>query len=197
MANKIETVECLNMLCVAFPNYQPNVDATLALWKIVFEDMAGETLKAAVLQCLTQNRAFAPSAGEIRAAAMELHAKASGIPDAYFAYDEVCKMPADMKLKRAVEEDGKWFMDVHELVFTHPLVEKVARLMGWPKTFPTDMPAADRSQFVKAYDAELVRYMADAGRLPAVQKYIEDKGADLRGNAPALMSAITKKLTAG
>lgn len=197
MANQLEMVECLNMLCVAFPNYQPNVESILALWKTIFFDMQGETLKAAILVCLTEKRAFAPSAGEIRTAAMELHARASGIPDAYTAYAETVAMPADMTLTRAVKEGGQWYIDKHPLVFTHPIVEKTARLMGWPKTFPTDMPAADRSQFVKAYDLELSLYMADHGRLPAIQQYIESKRPELQGNAPALVAGITKKLTAG
>ena len=196
MATPLDIASSINALKTAFPNYQPDIMATADLWKTIFADMDGETLKTAVLVCLTEKRAFAPSAGEIRVAALDLHAKASGIPDAYFAYDEVCKMPGNMIHKNLISIDGVPYIEERELKFSHPLIEKVARLMGWPKTFPTDMPAADRSQFVKAYEAEVGRYVADAGMLPAVQHYIEAKSETMRGNAPALMGSLIKKLGA-
>jgi hypothetical protein len=93
----IEITQGINLLKVAFPNYQPDVKGTAELWTAVLGDLPGETLKAAILQCLTEHgRAFAPSIGEIRGAALRLNAKASGIPEAWQAYEEVRKMSADM-----------------------------------------------------------------------------------------------------
>lgn len=199
MPNANEIAACINMLKVAFPNYQPDITATADLWKAVFSDMDGAALKSAVLVCLTEKRAFAPSVGEIRAAALDLHARAAGIPDAWAAYDEVCKMPASMERSDLIVENGKNIIEYTPLKFSHPIVEQTARHLGWPKSFPTDNPGVDRGQFSKAYTDEVGRVMSDAGRLPIIQKYIESKRAELRGGAPALSTTagLTKKLTGG
>jgi hypothetical protein len=183
------------MLIIAFPNFNPKMDATFELWETIFDDMPGQTLKAAIMQCLVEpNRAFAPSIGEIRGTALRLNAKASGIPEAWQAYEEVRKMPKNMQSCQVVEENGQNFIEYRELKFSHQLVAQVADLVGWPDAFPTDMPAADRSQFIKAYEAELGRVMEDAGRLKLVSDYISQRRSVLGGDALAIAAKITKRL---
>lgn len=198
MAKLTEIAACVNMLKVSFPNYQPDVKATCDLWELAFSDMEGETLKASILACITEDRAFAPSVGEIRAAGMKLHAKASGIPDAYQAYDEVIKMPSSMERTEVMDDydpaTNTATINVYTLKFTHPLIESVARMIGWPDTFPTNMPGVDRAQFVKAYEAEFARVMADAGRLKFLNDYVESKRPELAGKMPALITQTAKRL---
>jgi hypothetical protein len=93
-----------------------------------------------------------------------------------------------------VEENGQNFIEYSELKFSHPLVARVAELVGWPRAFPTDMPSADRSQFIKAYEAELGRVMEDAGRLKLVSDYIDQRRVVLGGDALAIAAKITKQL---
>lgn len=197
MASQVEIIQCIDKLKSGYPNYQPDISKTADLWKELFVDVSGETLKSAILACMAESGDFAPSAGTIRGKAQELNARAAGIPDAYQAYDEVCRMPASMESLSVVVENGQNFIEHAPLKFTHPLVETVARLLGWPKDFPTDLPGVDRGQWVRAYDAELSRYMAEAGRHPALTDYIERKRADLEGKAPALLSGLTQQLTKG
>ena len=189
----------INALKVAFPNYNPDGVATATLWASVLADMPDNTLDAAILALITEKRQFAPSIGEIRAAAMDLHAKAAGIPDAYQAYEEVINMPASMQRKRAEEGPEGFVIHVADLVFTHPIVEATARRLGWPKQFPTENPGVDRGQFTKAYEAEIARTLSDSGRLPALQEYINERRAEFGiGAMPAIsdqIKGITKKLT--
>ena len=197
MASPVSIVQCIERLKLAYPNYQPDLKKTADLWEELFVDVPDDTLKAAIIAILAEPRAFAPSAGEVRGKAQELNARAAGIPDAYQAYDEVCKMPANMESLTVVEENGQNFIEHRPLKFSHPLVETVARLVGWPKSFPTDNPGVDRGQFRQAYDAELARYMQDTGRHPALVDYIERKHAELAGKAPAMITATVKQLTRG
>ena len=197
MATQVDLVQALDKLKSAYPNYQPDIALTLNLWKELFADIPGETLQAAILACLTEPRAFAPSAGEIRSKALELNARAAGIPDAYRAFEEVCNMPVNMVTATVISEDGKNVIEYRPLTFSHPLVETVARMIGWPTRFPTDNPGVDRGQFRQAYDAELARYMADAGRLPMLTGYIESKRPQLAGGAPMLAGTVVKRLADG
>ena len=184
----------------AYPNWSPDPDMTPEVWLEDLGDLASETLAAAVMACRVQpGRAFAPSTGEIRGAALELNARAAGIPDAYRAYEEVTQMPHSMERTEVTDEytdAGAVVVNVRVLKFSHPVVESVARMIGWPQSVPTDMPGVDRSQFTKAYDAEVARYMADAGRPAALTEYIESKRAQLSGGAPMLAGNAMRKLTA-
>lgn len=194
MLSPSEIILGIGMLKVAFPNYLPDMRPTAELWSSLLGDLPWETLQAAILQCLVEPRQFAPSIGEIRGAALKLNAKAAGIPDALQAYSEVCNMPGDMSKRRTFEEAGTYYVEVRELKFSHPLVEMVARMLGWPKSFPTDMPAADRSQFIKAYDAELSKQLDEAGRLKIVSDYIKKRRDLMGGDALALAANVTRQL---
>lgn len=199
MASRKGIIGGINALIVAFPNYNPELEKTAALWEKLLPDLDDEALEAGILSCLTEKRAFAPSVGEIRAAAVELHVRAAGIPDWPIAYEEVCKMPGSMEYMHVTDEydeDNRVIIDVHKLTFTHPVVEAVARQLGWPKSFPTDNPGVDRGQFRQAYEAEVSRVASNTARLPALQKYIDSKQAALQGGAPLLAAGLAKKLDA-
>jgi len=175
MASKSEIAEIQAVLMAAFPNYRPaDLVIVSQVWFEILQDLPGDLLRMAVLQYCGENHEFAPSAGTVREYAFRLRAKAAGIPGAYQAYLEVLEMPADQIKSYTGEENGQFVIYHQKVGFSHPLIERVARLLGWPKTFPSDNPAADRAQFLKAYEAEMERYLEDAARLPAVEKYIEE-----------------------
>lgn len=194
MAALSEIAQGINLLKIAFPNYQPDIKQTAELWTAVLGDLPGDTLKAAILECLVgANRQFAPTIGEIRGQALRLNAIAAGIPEGWTAFGEVCKMPRDMIDRELVIENGQNIILERELHFSHPLVEDVARKMGWPKSFPTDMPAADRAQFIKAYDAELFHALESAGRIKVVSDYIDSR-RQMGADGLSLTANLTKRL---
>jgi hypothetical protein len=194
MANQANIANMISMFCVTYPNYKiDNPKATATVLLTVLGDLPADTLQSAVLQLVSEpGRQFAPSVGEIRGAAMKLNALASGIPDALTAYGEVVRMPANMTRSNVVYEDGMNIIEYHKLEWSHSFVGTVAELIGWPKHFPTDEAGVDRAQWVRFYDAELNRVMAESGRLPVVKDYIASK-AGLKGLMPAL-GDVTKQL---
>jgi hypothetical protein len=197
MAKITDIANIIKGLKAFFPNYNPPDPGETAIMLMqILGDMPVETLQAAVVTLCAEGRQFAPSAGEIRQTALRLNAKAAGIPEAWQAFEEVCKMPADMTTRELIVEDGQNIILERKLKFSHPLVENTARLMGWPGSFPTDMPAADRSQFIKAYDAEFARVIGDAGRLKLVTEYIDKRRETMGSNALALTANVTKQLEA-
>jgi len=194
MAKITDISNLIAALKAFYPNYSPpDHGQTAVMLMQILGDLPAETLQAAVLKLCADNRAFAPSAGEIRYAALMLNAKAAGIPEAWQAFEETCKMPARMTKRWVTVEDGQTFINESPAKFSHPLVESVARMMGWPQTFPTDMPAADRSQFIKAYESELSRALDDAGRLKIVADYIDSR-RQMGADALALTAKLTKQL---
>jgi hypothetical protein len=197
MASLSEIAQGINLLKIAFPNYNPDAKATADLWVAGLGDLPGDTLKAAIAECLIDpRRQFAPSIGEIRGAALRLNAIAAGITEAWRAYEEVLNMPTTMVSRHVVEDEGNYVILEKALEFSHPLVESVARMMGWPGQFPTEMPAADRAQFLKAYEAELTRLMGDAGRLPVITAYIDDLRNNLGKESLPLITKTVRRLEA-
>lgn len=189
MASKLEIAQIISTAKAAYHNFQPDAK-TPEVWLALLGDLPGDTLKAALLACMTQaGRAFAPGIGEIRGAAYDLDARAAGIPDAYAAYEQAVRAPKNGWVygePEPVPDDpqGSWTIPKSLFKWSHPLVENVARLLGWPDRFPTDLPAADRAQFVKAYEMELARTMSVAHELPALREYVERKARELKGLPP-------------
>lgn len=194
MAKVSDIANIISGMRAVYPNYNPpDPQKTASMLMQLLGDLPAEALQAAVLSLCADSRQFAPSAGEIRQTALRLNAKAAGIPDAWQAFEEVCKMPADMIGRKFIQQDGQNVILEKSLEFSHPLVESVARTMGWPERFPTDMPAADRSQFIKAYESALSRALDDAGRLEVVAEYIDNR-RQMGCDALALVGNLTKKL---
>jgi len=194
MAKISDIANVISGLKAFYPNYNPpDPGQTAVMLMQIIGDLPVETLQAAVVTLCAENRQFAPSAGEIRQAALKLNARAAGIPEAWQAFEEVCRMPADRTSRELIQENGQNIILEKTLKFSHPLVESVAITMGWPHTFPTDLPAADRSQFIKAYESEMARVMGDAGRLKLVSDYI-DKRRELGADALSLTANLTKQL---
>ncbi len=196
MAKLTDIANVMAALKAYYPNYTPeDPQQTAVMLMQILGDLPVENLQAAVVQLCAEPRQFAPSAGEIRQTALRINARAAGIPESWQAFEEVSKMPGHMTKRELIVEDGQNVILERRLKFSHPLVESVARMMGWPDTFPTDLPAADRSQFIKAYEAEFTRALGDAGRLKLVSDYI-DKRRQVSGNSLALTAGITKQLEA-
>lgn len=180
------------MISAAYSNFAPN-EYTPKIFEQILGDLPDDLLEAAVMKCLGEPRAFAPAPGEIRETAIKLQAQAGGVPSAAEAYEEVANMPASMKRIAGYEWDeaaGKNWINEVNLTFSHPFVETIARRIGWPKSFPTDNPSADRAQFLRVYDSELTSSLRTEMQLPTVAQYIE------RNHAAALISGIAKQLEA-
>lgn len=164
-----EILDVLTMLGAAYPKFKMTPD-TVKAYSRLLQDIPIESLKAAALQCATSSEWF-PSVYELRRAAVDLRKKADGVPTAFEAWEALVNVTRNRRITTGLDENGYRVMR-YEYVWPHPIVERVAQLLGWPHQFPTDNVVADRAHFFKAYDDEVSKLMADAVMLPEVRAYI-------------------------
>jgi hypothetical protein len=176
MSSKTEMAQIVGMIGSAYPNFN-GAKETVAVYYELLNDLPLDLVRAATLQCCAEaGRKFAPSVGEIRGMAGELYRKAQGVPTALEAWDETCKAPKRGELIRAtdeVDENGNSFIERTKFVWSHPLVEKVARMLGFPNFPNLENLSTDRAHFFKQYELELSKYKGEAVELPEVTRYIE------------------------
>ena len=170
MASEHEITQILVMLAAAYPRYNLTKE-TVMVYVRLLSDLPAADLQAAALQCAV-SRDFFPSVHELRAAVNEINEHAAGIPSAYEAWEETSK--ALPPYSAAVElEDGTCAIEPVVHTWSHPVVEATARLLGWPSSFPGDVPGVDRAHFFKAYEDALSRARAGKLQLPEVAAYTE------------------------
>ncbi len=61
-------------------------------------------------------------------------------------------------------------------VWSHPLVERVVKQLGWRNLRMSEDQTADRARFVQAYEQLLARATTEEMLLPEVRGYIEARG---------------------
>jgi hypothetical protein len=194
MATLEQIHSTIKLLRAAFPRWTPETD-TAKSWAILLEDVNGEELQAAALHWITTNNSpWPPSISEIRATVSQLRRMAAGVPDAFKAWGELLDMPAEMERSEVTgerNEQGAMIINVMHLKFSHPLIEQVARDMGWPKSFPGDNPSTDRAHFIRAYNERLENMRVQDTMLPKVREFVENKRAQLE------MAQVAGKLSDG
>lgn len=179
MANQAEVSQVVAMIGSAYPNFSATKE-TVGVYFELLKDLPLDLLRASALRCCAEaGRKFAPSVGEIRGAAGEIGRIAEGIPSALEAWAEVNKAYYRDYRSCPLYADGQIFYeDPNPFKWSHPLVERVAKLMGWPKFPGNDNEAVDRAHFLKQYEIELQNKTAESVELPAVTGYIEARRND-------------------
>lgn len=172
MATRDDVKNILAYMALAFPNYHPDVTSapvnSVDVYRDLLGDLPADTLKTATQACCAQpGRQFAPSAGEIRGMAVQLHAQAAGLPSAGEAWAAVIgsfeRMPA-----------GNMAGGGHDNpILDLPLVVETVRQMGGYASIDYDNQMAERAHFLKIYQAAYDRELTSAAQLPATQQYIE------------------------
>lgn len=176
MASQSEMAQVVAVISSAYPNFAVTKE-TMQVYYDLLNDLPTDLLKAATLKCCAEaGRKFAPSVGEIRGAAAELHARAQGVPSVLEAWNEVCNAPKSGETRTVTDEytkTGAVIIDVKKYKWSHPLVQRVALMLGFPAFPATDNESVDRAHFFKQYEAELQRYNGEAVELPQVTRYLE------------------------
>ena len=177
MANKQEIFEILTILSAVYPRFSLTKEVVTA-YTMLLEDLDTESLRAAAKECATK-RTFFPSVHELRKTVVEMMRKGARIPTSFEAWNEVINAgPAVRRTAQLIEEgyEEKGYEIIEEkFCFSHPMVEKVARLLGWPSRFPGDNQMSDRSQFLKAYEQAVYDAMDYEITLPEVRDFIESQ----------------------
>jgi hypothetical protein len=171
MADLHDIAQIISVISEAYPNFKPS-ELTVEVYYQVLGDIPTEELKAATLHCISESgRKFAPSVGELRGAVNELRKYVSNVPSSYQAWQEV--------LQQLLENGG----DFGKPVWSHQLVEKAVRTIGWRNLRMSENQVADRARFVECYEQLCDRAQREDMLLPEVRGYIEANGALLM--APA------------
>jgi hypothetical protein len=172
MANDDEITRVLAMLNAAYPRFELT-EETITVYIRLLGDLSAEDLQMAAVQVASDNTFF-PSVHELRKAVVDLKRKSGNIPSSYEAWVEVSTNTKESWSAAAENEDGSYSIIEHTYTFSHPLVEKVAREMGWPDRFPGGVGErmADRSHFIKAYEAAVRDVVDYEMMLPEVREYI-------------------------
>lgn len=218
--NRDDAKQLIGMMMRGFPHWKPeDVAGTVDLWHELLQDMPAQQVKAAMLALISEpGRQFAPSIGEVRGKVVYLTARANGLPTAAEAWGEVMRGGGDFiycttgdELRRTVahmrETDDKNYWTAWQTLynhaatcqscgerrgFSHPLIEKIARALGWPEQFPGENIEADRAHFIRAFEIEAKRAADDAALPPVVTNYLR-LGQQPAQEIKALAERMTKK----
>ena len=161
MADEQEVAGIVAVLSAAYPNFKAT-EYTTEIYFQTLQDIPGDLLKAATLQCVAEaGRKFAPSVGEIRGTVLMLQKISLDVPSSYEAWQEV---------QQQILENGG---DFGNPVFSHPVIEKTVRALGWRNLRMSENETADRARFIQAYEQFQDRNDTEEMMLPEVRGYIE------------------------
>lgn len=164
MATEREVASIVAIIGAAYPNFNAT-EMTIEVYFRTLSDLDFELLKTAALHAIAEpGRKFAPSVGELRGAVSEILQRASGMPSSFEAWEEF------LQQVRAVGHTG-----IPQ--FSHPLVTKTVRVLGWRDLCLSENQVADRARFVQAYEQFVERANRDMSMLPTVSGYIETKAS--------------------
>ncbi len=196
MANPQTIGQVLAEIAVLYPLLFQITPESTAIWSRYLADIPDDLLPLALKHAIaTAKDKYPPSVGALRDAVADLRRLAAGVPTAYEAWENLLLVGNGsdrLRVTSEYDEDGRQIIERTRVQFSHPLVEQVARQMGWPKFPDPENIMADRAHFLRAYDAALDKLTEQDRELPEVRAWIE------RARQPALpgVGELTKKLEA-
>jgi len=170
MSTEAEIVNVLKLLARTYPKFELKQE-TIEAYVMFLADIPIDQLRAGAAHCVTSNTFF-PSVHEIRKSIAEIRRKADGIPTAAEAWEDLITISNRRTYTPALDQFGYSVVRC-EYHWRHPIVRRVAEMLGWPRTFPTDNPVADRAHWNKAYEEAVNGVISDAQMLPQVREYID------------------------
>lgn len=148
------TLDVLEFLMNAYPNKAIG-EETIQIYLRLLADIPADLLKAAALAHVTKSQFF-PTVAELRDAGAALMERALGLPNAYDAWNEVC---------RAITTHGHY----RTPEFTHPLIKRaVDACGGWRTLCMSENQTADRARFFQVYEVYQGRQQEEHRMLPEV-----------------------------
>ncbi len=159
MATRETVTKVIIMLAAAYPRMQIPKESAKVYHELL-HDIDDGLLVMAAKQHAANSKWF-PSVAELRGVALDMQARASGIPSAAEAWGEV------MQQIRAHGYYG-------QPVFSHKLVrQSIDGLGGWKTLCAGDNLIADRAHFLRIYESLSKRQQDTAALLPEVYDAIQ------------------------
>jgi len=136
-----DVAKVLAPIAAAYTNWHPTKD-TYTAYHFILADVDVEALKVAVWRSLADDRAFAPSPGELRSLALDAIEQATGsaVPDAFQAWSSVTRAFIDVGATGTPS-------------FDNLTAEAVRRIGGWRSLCASENQVADRARFLEAYQS--------------------------------------------
>ena len=173
-----EIAKIIGMLALSYPRNTIS-EKTLEVYVRMLEDLDVFILDQAAKICMV-TKTFFPSIAEIRAAAAEVMARATGLPSAGEAWGEV---------QQLIKDEG--WRNNYTPVFSHPAVSKVVGYMGgWETLCGSENQIADRARFIQSYEIEAQREREDVQFLPETHDQIR-KLADVNSQVKQLTARLS------
>jgi hypothetical protein len=197
MATDKTIADILEELSDAYPSFELT-ENRVKVWKKYLAQYDDALLTRAVEHYIsTSAKAFPPSIPEIRDAATQLRVQIAGIPLALEAWDDVlhAKRPRRVVLDDIDPESGFPWVGTVEYQWIHPLVEKVAIMLGWPDKFPvSNEVGVDRAHFIKAYEGAIESASKLDRQIPQVREFVLEQRVTnvLPDFSPNVEEAITR-----
>lgn len=195
MANSTDLL--LDMLANAYPRGEMTAERR-ALYAQMLADIPGDELRAAVIAYITSSDSgqWLPSVSQLRALVGVHRRRASGLPSAEEAWLEVLKAWDGERGQLTGQQDaqGRHLVERVRYQWSHPLTEKVARDLGWPRSFPGENHDVSRSNWLRVYEQAARRATAEAVEHPAVTKFINHQAGQMRIGAGQQIKQLAEKL---
>ncbi len=161
MATSQEIAQVMGVMAHAWPRYELSKDS-VKLYSRMLADIPYEILDASAKQIMAEMKFF-PSISEWREMARKLMIGNLFIPSAYEAWEDA------MNQVRLCGEYYR-YTDGRTPEYSHPLVEKAVKIIGYRNLLMSENIAMERAHFFKTYESLLSRAEEDARTLPEVKQ---------------------------
>lgn len=185
----------LKEIAASYPGRFEMDEDSVKAWAVYLVDIDSELLVNAVRSFISSStHAFPPSIPEIRKEATQIRRRIAGVPDVWEAWGEVER--ADENRTVEIETyivDGEQIQTHYARAFSHQLVWKVAKSLGWPGKFPDpENMVASRAHFRDAYLEALKVGTKDDMQIPQVKEYTQEKQIEAKREMKQLAEGMTK-----
>jgi len=184
VANRNDFTNIVAYMKLCFSNYYPIIEGgltTIDVMEDLLSDVPSDELQVAVKACcLEENRAFAPSPGELRGMVSALRMKKAGVPSVGEAWQEVYRSFERMP-------SGTLSGGGHSPILDHPSVVETVRQMGGFDAIALEVDNGQasfaRSRFTKLYDEIVDRRRSEIAEHPQIAAHTKrldliDRGLD-------------------
>jgi len=158
MATLAQVTKLMMGLAAAYAHAPQLTEHNYRAYHRFLSDLPYEVLARAVEQVGSESEFF-PPASRLRQVAFQLLEWADELPSAYDAWGEIQRSFATHGLYRGAPQ------------WSHPLIgEVLQRVGGYANLCRSENSAADRSQFIRAYEDQLKRHRDKTRMLPRVRE---------------------------
>lgn len=190
MASKQEVAAVLAILSAAYPRFTLT-EQTVQTYYALLKDIEVDRLHVAAKRCASTQEFF-PTVYELRRAVAEILREAQHLPSAFAAWEETINFPKDGFTSQVIEEEkdgAKFVIEKRRQAWSHPLVELVAKQLGWPQ-FPGENISTDRAHYFRAYEYALDAALRECVQLPEVRTYIQN--LQIEPTSPVIRDGLQK-----